>query len=229
MPSSPHNPRLGAAVLRTYLQNALPDSRLSDGVVDSTYEPLLLLQATHTLAGFALSNGDMRKSYEALYGSFKKYCAEQQEHLDALDLAFVFCVQSGVPDLDSFCSNVETNVYFCRKFVVELAQPLGSALARLPFLPLTPLYGKTLRPPSAQTFLQQSGVPAVLAHYLVVPGRAKPRTHRRRLHEQYVWRTQTFQADPSRVITSRRRYCRFGPARNVINRELSRVPKATDI
>ena len=174
MPSSPHNPRLGAAVLRTYLRNALPDSRLSDGAVDSAYEPLLLLQATHTLAGFALSNGDMRKSYEALYGSFKKYCAEQQEHLDALDLAFVFCVQSGVPDLDSFCSNVETNVYFCRKFVVELAQPLGSALARLPFLPLTPLYGKTLRPPSAQTFLQQSGVPAVLAHYLVVPGERSP-------------------------------------------------------
>ena len=174
MPSSPHNPRLGAAVLRTYLQNALPDSRLSDEAVDSTYEPLLLLQATHTLAGFALSNGDMWKSYEALYGSFKKYCAAQQKHLDALDLAFVFCVQSGVPDLDSFCSNVETNVYFCRKFVVELAQPLGSALARLPFLPLTPLHGKTLRPPSAQTFLQQSGVPAVLAHYLVVPGERSP-------------------------------------------------------
>ena len=173
MPSSPHNPHLGAAALRTYLQNALPESQLSNEAVDSTYEPLLLLQATHTLAGFALSNGDIRKSYEALYGSFKKYCA-QQEHLDALDLAFVFCVQSGVPDLDSFCSNIETNVYFCRKFVVELAQPLGSALARLPFLPLTPLHGKTLRPPSAQTFLQQSGVPAVLAHYLVVPGERSP-------------------------------------------------------
>ena len=174
MPSSPHNPRVGAPALRTYLQNALPDSQLSDGIVDSTYEPLLLLQATHTLAGFALSNGDMRKSYEALYGSFKKYCAEQRELLDAFDLAFVFCVQSGVPDLDSFCSNVETNVYFCRKFVVELAQPLGSALARLPFLPLTPLHGRTLRPPSAQTFLQRSGVPAVLAHYLVVPGERSP-------------------------------------------------------
>ena len=174
MPTSPHSPRLGTGALRTYLQSALPNSQLSVGAVTSAYEPLLLLQATHTLAAFALSNGDMRKSYEALYGGFKKYCAEQQGHLDEMDLAFVFCVQPGVPDLDSFCSNVETNVYFCRKFVVELAQPLGASLARLPFLPLTPLHGHTLRPPSAQTFLQQSGVPAVLAQYLVVPGERSP-------------------------------------------------------
>jgi len=126
------------------------------------------------LAGFALSNGDMRRSYEALYGGFKKYCAEQQRATDPLDLAFVFCVQPGTPDLDSFCSNVETNVYFCRKFVVELGQPIGSSLARLPFLPLTPLQGQTLRPPSAQTFLQRHGVPAPLAEYLVVQGRRSP-------------------------------------------------------
>jgi exonuclease SbcC len=174
MPSLPPNSRLGTAALRTYLQSTLPDSQLTDGVVSSSYEPLLLLQAKHTLAGFAVANGDMRKSYEALYRSFKAYCAEQHGLLDTLDLAFVFCVQPGVPDLDNFCSNVETNVYFCRKFVVELAQPLGSSLARLPFLPLTPLHGQTLRPPSAQTFLQQSGVPAVLAQYLVVPGQRSP-------------------------------------------------------
>jgi DNA repair protein SbcC/Rad50 len=49
-----------------------------------------------------------------------------------------------------------------------LAEPLGSSLARLPFLPLTPLSGQSLRPASTQTFLQQCGVPAVLAKYLVV-------------------------------------------------------------
>ena len=67
-------------------------------------------------------------------------------------------------------------MYFCRKFVVPLASPVADALARLPFLPLTPVRGRSLRPPSAQTFLQQCGTPAVLAKYLVVQGQRSPET-----------------------------------------------------
>jgi DNA repair protein SbcC/Rad50 len=168
MPSSPHESHSDAGVLRTYLQSVLPGSQLTDAAVDSAYQPLLLLQTRHVMAAFAFSNGDMRKSYDALYRSFKNYYAEQPGRWDALDLAFIFCVQPDVPNLDHFCSSVETDVYFCRKFVVPFAQPLGTSPARLPFLPLTRLDGRSLRPPSAQTFLQQCGVPAVLARYLVV-------------------------------------------------------------
>ena len=167
MPSLP-NPHPSASGLRAYLEGVLPDSRLTDATVDLGYQPLLLLQTKHVMAAFAFSNGDMRKSYETLYGSFKSYYSEQQGQWDRFDLAFVFCVQPGVPNLDEFCSNVETDVYFCRKFVVQLSMPLGASLARLPFLPLTPLHGRSLRPASAQTFLQQCGVPAVLAKFLVV-------------------------------------------------------------
>jgi exonuclease SbcC len=110
----------------------------------------------------------MSKTYDALYGKFKTCFKERRGLWDALDLAFVFCVHPGVSNLDQFCSTVETDVLFCRKFVVPLAPPLGASLARLPFLPLTPLGGKTLRPASAQTFLQQCTVPAVLAKYIVV-------------------------------------------------------------
>jgi exonuclease SbcC len=120
------------------------------------------------MAAFAFSNGDIRKSYETIYSSFKKYYTEQHGQWDTLDLAFVFCVKPDIPNLDQFCSSVETDVYFCRKFVIPLAQPLGLSLARLPFLPLTPLDGQSLRPPSAQTFLHQCGVPTVLARHLVV-------------------------------------------------------------
>jgi len=141
MPRSPHNPHPFADNLRTYLASALPGSRLTNATVDAAYEPLLLLQTAHALAAFAFSNGDMRETYNTLYGSFKKYYAEMRGQWDTLDLAFVFCVQPDVPDLDRFCSSVETDVYFCRKFVVPLAPPLSSSLARLPFLPLTPLEG----------------------------------------------------------------------------------------
>lgn len=128
------------------------------------------------MAAFAFTNGDSRASYGALYEKFKIYYAEQRGQWDKLDLTFVFCVPPTLPNLDQFCSRIETDVYFCRKFVVPLAEPLGDSLARLPFLPLTPLEGEPLRPPSAQTFLQHCGVPTVLARYLVVqhergPGR----------------------------------------------------------
>ena len=168
MPNSPHNPHSSADSLRSYLADVLPDSQLTVEPVDSLHQPLLLLQTKHVMAGFAFSNGDMSKSYDALYGRFKTYFKEKRGLWDTLDLAFVFCVQPGGSNLDQFCSTVETDVFFCRKFVIPLIFPFGASLARLPFLPLLPLDGKSLRPASAQTFLQQCGVPAVLAKYVVV-------------------------------------------------------------
>src|SRR2546428_12746090 len=114
MPSSPHDPNLNAVGLRAFLANVLPDAQLTDAALNAAYEPLLLVQTNHILAAFAFANGDMRQSYETLYGSFKNYYAQQRGRWDALDLAFVFCVRQGPPQLDQFYSTVETDVYFCR-------------------------------------------------------------------------------------------------------------------
>jgi len=160
--------------VRAFLATALPDARLIDAQVDSGYQPLLLMHTRHTVVAFAFSNGNLPTSYEALYGSFRNYYAAQEGRWDTLDLAFVFCVQPGLAHLDDFCSNVETDVYFCRKFVIPLSIPLDASLARLPFLPLSPLHGQSHRPPSAQTFLQQCGVPAMLAKFLVVQHERSP-------------------------------------------------------
>lgn len=170
MPNWQHDDPASPDGLARYLREVMPAALLSRAPVHTEYDPLVLLSTTHALAAFAFSNGDAAKSYESLYSGFKKHYTERQGSWDSLDLAFVFCVHPDLPDLDRFCSRVETDVYFCRKFVVPLAAPLTRALARLPFLPLSPLQeGQSLRPPSAQTFLQRSGVAAVLAKYLVVP------------------------------------------------------------
>ena len=153
--------------VRRYLEGVLPSSRLATESVHSEYNPLILLYTTSILAAFAFPNGDTNKSYDSLYGGFKKFYTRSGAS-DALDVAFVFCAQPDSPNLDLFCSRVETDVYFCRKFVVRLVSPLNRSFARLPFLPLTPIGTQTLRPPSAQTYLQRSGVPATLARYLVV-------------------------------------------------------------
>ena len=82
----------------------------------------------------------------------------------------MLCVPEGMPELGAFGSSVETDVYFCRKYVVPTNGHVGISLSRLPFLPLFTERGVAVRPPSAQTFLQESGVPAVLARYLVKKG-----------------------------------------------------------
>ena len=169
-----HNSHPSIGSLRTYLESILPDSILTEATVDSTCQSILLMQTKHVIAAFAFSSSDMRNSYDALYGGFKNYYIKQQGQWDKLDLAFVFCVQPGMPDLDRFCSKVETDVYFCRKFVVLLVPPLGASLARLPFLPLMPMDGQTMRPASAQTFLQKCTVTSMLAIYIVVQRERSP-------------------------------------------------------
>ncbi len=173
MPNSPLSSNPSADV-RAFLTDVMPDAQLSDESVHPGYQPLLFMRTKHTIAAFAFANGDIPKSYETLYTSFKSYYASQQANWDSLDLAFVFCVHGDFSRLEHFCSNVETDVYFCRKFVVRLTPPLGGSLARLPFLPLAPLHGQTIRPASAQTFLQQCGVTAPLAKAIVVRHERSP-------------------------------------------------------
>ena len=155
--------------VRAHLEEAIPGCELTSESLASGQQPVILMWMAHLMAGFAFSNGDADRSYTALFGSFKDYYKENRGRLDSLDLSFVFCVRPDLPNLDEFCSAVETDVYFCRKFVVPLASNLERSFGRLPFVPLTSGSGRLQRPPSAQTFMQQSGVPATLARYLAVP------------------------------------------------------------
>ena len=160
--------------LRSYLQKALPDSSLKETEVASTQAPLLLLNTEHLLAAFAFSGGDVKDSYETIYGGFKKYYREYQHEWRTFDIAFVFCVDSQIVNLTYLFSDIETDVYFCRKYIVPYTDPIGASLAHLPFLPLAPLNGHSLRPPSARLFIQNCGVPAELAKNLVVQGDRSP-------------------------------------------------------
>ena len=152
-----------------YLVKTRPDCEVKSESVVSGQAPMLFMWMARLMAGFAFSNGDTRASYRKLFGSFKDYYAENRERLDAVDLSFVFCVQPDLPDLDEFSSEIETDVYFCRKFVVPLTGSLDRSFEGLPFLPLALGTGRLQRPPSARTYMHQCGVSATLAKYLAVP------------------------------------------------------------
>lgn len=160
--------------LRDHLRTLLPMAEIRQADSTLALPPLLLLQTTHNLAAFALPNGDWRANYETLYEGFKDLCNQRQREWEQLDVNFVFCLPQPDSDFDAFCSRVETDVYFCRKFVIPLDGDMPQALARLPFLPLDPLQGTGLRPDSAQVFLQRHGVPSLLARYLVLPHQRGP-------------------------------------------------------
>lgn len=171
MHDSMSNTRDQRAQVESYLTNALPDCDVTSEVVARGYGPSLFMRTTTRMTVFAFAGEDARISFEAQYGGFKRYYAEHRASLDALDIAFVLCVAPGVPNLDEFRSEVETDVLFCRKFVVVLTDAPDRGLEGLPFLPLMrePRYDK--RPPSATAFMQHFGVPAALAGYLAVPHR----------------------------------------------------------
>jgi exonuclease SbcC len=121
MPGSQHKSDFNADVLCKYLAETLPHSKVFMKQESAELEPLVFLQTNHLVAGFALSNGDYKMSYETLYRDFKRQFKDELDFLNSIDVAFVFCVQPERTDLEQFCSNVETDVYFCRKFVVPLA------------------------------------------------------------------------------------------------------------
>jgi exonuclease SbcC len=135
--------------------------------------PLLVLQTACDSVGFAVLNGEPRPAFASAYDSFKHLYRQQHSAWKARNLSFVVCRSQPESSQDAFFSSIETDAYFCRKYVVGLPREphaLVQELLRLPFLPLPEgRAGGVLRPPSAQTLLQRLNVSARLARQIIVP------------------------------------------------------------
>jgi exonuclease SbcC len=155
------------AELRSTLANLMKGAEFSEEVLRDGYLPVVLMLRQHSLTAFAV--GD-QADYQPLYDAFKRRYVEHSAQWSTKDVAFVYCLPADVTVVPDFCSQVEVDVYFCRKYVVRLDGDLAESLARLPFLPLSPIApGAQTRPPSAQTLLRQRNLKADLAKALVVP------------------------------------------------------------
>jgi exonuclease SbcC len=144
----------------TFVEEAFSEGRL----------PVLLMLRSHAVTAFAV--GD-EADYEPLYEAFKKHYLKRTAEWSTKDVSFVFCLPAKTTVHESFRSRVEVDVYFCRKYVIQLDRDLAGSLARLPFLPLSPVTpGAQTRPPSAQTLLRQRNLKAELAKALVVPSQS---------------------------------------------------------
>lgn len=166
MQSSPETLGLPAE-LRSTLADLMKGATFSEDVLRDGCLPVVMMLRQHALTAFAV--GD-QADYQLLYEAFKKHYLKMGAQWSTKDVAFVYCLPADVTVDPDFCSRVEVDVYFCRKYVVRLDGALADSLARLPFLPLSPITpGVQTRPPSAQTLLRQRNLKADLAKALVVP------------------------------------------------------------
>lgn len=137
--------------------------------------PLLVMSVSNDVAAFAVASDNVRKSYDEAYTTFKRLYAEKGGQWSDRNLSFVLCRTDSVKQEDAFCREIETDVYFCRKYVLDCQDPksdLRPQVARLPFFPIDQhsIVGIERRPP-AKAVLQAIGVPLQLTDLLVNPGR----------------------------------------------------------
>jgi len=166
MPSSPETLSLPTE-LQSTLADLMKGATFSEEALRDGCLPVVIMLRQHALTAFAV--GD-QADYLPLYEAFKKYYLKNTAQWSTKDVAFVYCLPADVNVDPDFYSRVEVDVYFCRKYVVRLDKNLPDSLARLPFLPLSPIApGVQTRPPSAQTLLRQRNLKADLAKALVVP------------------------------------------------------------
>ena len=160
--------------LRSTLSQLMAGATFTEEVLREDCLPLLLMLRSHAVTAFAVGS---EVDYEPLYEAFKKHYIKRTSEWSQKDVSFVFCIPSEVTVLESFRSRIEVDMYFCRKYVVQLDHDLAGSLARLPFLPLSPITsGVQTRPPSAQTLLRQRNLTAELARALVMPTKSSAST-----------------------------------------------------
>src|SRR5579872_4920484 len=117
MPSSQRNPFFKEAI-QGYLRT-LPDTNSAEFVSGDDTE-LLIFKNSHRLVAFAFAGKSPDSSYEASYEFFKSHYRKHQAEWAKLDTAYVFCISPDTKGLYELSSRIESDTYFCRKFVIPL-------------------------------------------------------------------------------------------------------------
>ncbi len=166
---SPKNPSSSYDIIRCCLEQELKDKEPRLELLSEPVQ-LLIMESQKDVAAFTVMNGSPQQLYEKAYGQFKKLYSERNRDWANRLLSFVLCRTNESTQEDSFYSELENDVYFCRKYVIYLTDQarFKQEIQSLPFIPLKPESIDALkRPVSAQTLLQKCGLDTELARHLV--------------------------------------------------------------
>jgi exonuclease SbcC len=159
--------------LKESLSSLLRGKQISFTDCPESDYPFIVLETSTDSVGFSVINGSPQDSFQSAYKGFKLCYRQNHSDWQHKNLSFVLCRLEHKEKDDGFFSSVETDAYFCRKYVIDMhvdQNVLCNELFRLPFLPIPDkgISGIAL-PPSAQTLLQDINVSATVARQIVVP------------------------------------------------------------
>ncbi len=149
------------------LSALLPTSQLEQVSLREDLAPMVIMLRGHAIDAFAVGGTD---DYEALYSGFKDHYRSKGSEWVSKEISFVLCIPPDQEADEAFCSKVEVDVYFCRKYVLRFTSNVRESLSRLPFIPLEQIAGTSIRPPSAKTLLRHRSLKPELANALIDPG-----------------------------------------------------------
>jgi len=158
--------------LREALERLLVHQAPSLHIPSDVGYPVLVLETHSDVAVFATLDGSPEDSYSKAYATFKALYRSNHDKWQERTLSFVLCRHELRSSDDEFFSKTETDVYFCRKYVIALLSEESEQLRQLQRLPFLPLpddqAGGVTRPPSARAILQSANLSATLAAQIVV-------------------------------------------------------------
>lgn len=159
--------------LRIALETIYSSKSILIELNDNNVYPLLIIESSSDSIGFAIVNKEPILEYAKAYESFKNLYRQNHDRWNEKNLSFVICRLNNISSQDVFYNLIEADIYFCRKYVINLFSDLESntrELLRLPFLPIIENSSSGLiRPTSAQTFLEGLNVTSQIANQLIVP------------------------------------------------------------
>lgn len=159
--------------IRHVLANVLAPQHAAVEIVSQHGSTLVLSVSAHDVWGFAVVDGQPKAAYDISYGAFKRLYKDHHDAWQKRTLAFVLCRQQEDPQQDAFFMSVQADVFFCKKYVIGLAETDTALRDELDSLPIAPLpKGAThgvLRPPTAQDLLGSVPLSAEWAKRIVKP------------------------------------------------------------
>jgi DNA repair protein SbcC/Rad50 len=160
-------------VLEASLRSILETQSLKFQLHDLEQLSMLTMELSNDLVGFAAINGTPDTAYFSAYEAFKLLYRTNHSIWKDRNLSFVVCRLKNESNFDAFFSSIESDIYFCRKYVLNIGVRKSEViheLLRLPFLPFPESgTGSIRRPPSAQSLLRSLKISSQLASQIVVP------------------------------------------------------------
>ena len=164
-------------VLSEVLASLLAGQQWSVEFPTADSHSFLLLQTEEDAAAFVLAEENVEATCRNSYARFKHVYRDRHDEWADHHLSFVVCAPERKPgsQLETFLSQLESDVFFCRKYILHMKRDssgLAQELERLPFIPVNVSGSTTVRRPlSALQLLRRYGVRQDVAENMALPQR----------------------------------------------------------